>query len=382
MNADRRGLFGRELLSFEFDQTSPNTGKCIGGRAAFIPYLCSSAFIRGCFIPFSTLLAALPGYQINAQVACLLDGCDNRDRWILKPLHLETRVMQRMALWMVVATLLAAGEAVGEEYLTGIKWQQPPIVNPGQSDPAPPSDAVVLFDGTDASHWRNGENWGVKDGCLISGRGMIVSKETFGDCQVHVEWSAPTPAKGSGQGRGNSGIFLMGRYEMQVLDSFENETYFDGQAAAIYKQTPPMVNSMRPPGEWNSYDIIWTCPKFDDDGNLEEPAYITALHNGVLVLNHFALLGDTPYNRPPRYEDIGPKGPISIQDHGNPVRFRNIWVREYKAVVGERERPPYLRDGDKETPIETDAREVESERPQRLRATNRRSIGRTENLDE
>jgi hypothetical protein len=136
---------------------------------------------------------------------------------------------------------------------------------------------------------------------------------------------------------------------MQVLDSYDNETYFDGQAGAIYKQTPPMVNAMRPPGEWNTYDIIWTAPKFKDDGSLESPAYITALHNGVLVLNHFALLGTTPFNRPPSYEKHG-KLPIHLQDHGNPVRFRNIWVREIKPIVGERVREPYFRDGDREWP--------------------------------
>ena len=161
---------------------------------------------------------------------------------------------------------------------------------------------------------------------------MIRSEAEFGDCQVHIEWSAPTPPKGNSQGRGNSGVFLMGIYEMQVLDSFDNKTYFDGQAASIYKETPPAVNAMRPPGEWNSYDIFWTAPRFSEDGELESPAYITATHNGVLVLNHFALLGDTPFNRAPQYKDRGPQGPIALQDHGNPVRFRNIWVRDYKPA--------------------------------------------------
>ncbi len=259
--------------------------------------------------------------------------------------------MSSVARLVLAAAVCISSQAFGQEYLNGIKWQEPPVVTPGKTDDAPPSDAVVLFDGTDASKWKNGENWPVKDGCLVSGRGYIVSKDEFGDCQIHVEWSAPTPPKGSSQGRGNSGIFLMGKYEMQVLDSYDNETYFDGQAAAIYKQTPPMVNAMRPPGEWNTYDIFWTCPKFDESGELVSPAYITATHNGVLVLNHFELLGDTPYNRPPKYEDIGPKGPISIQDHGNPVRFRNIWVRELKPAVGEQVREPFLKNGNKETPI-------------------------------
>jgi hypothetical protein len=142
----------------------------------------------------------------------------------------------------------------------------------------------------------------------------------------------------------------MDRYELQVLDSYNNETYPDGQAGAIYKQTPPMVNAMRPPGEWNTYDIIWTAPKFKEDGSLESPAYITALHNGVLVLNHFELLGNTPFNQPPSYEQHG-KLPIHLQDHGNPVRFRNIWIREIKPIVGEGVREPYFRDGDREWPV-------------------------------
>ncbi len=223
---------------------------------------------------------------------------------------------------------LLAGVANGEEYLNGIRWEQPPILTPGETDDQPPSDAVVLFDGTDLSKWKNGENWDVRDGVAYSGKGQIVSKEEFGDCQVHVEWSAPVPAKGSGQGRGNSGIFLMGRYELQVLDSYENETYFDGQAGAIYKQSPPAVNVTRKPGEWNTYDIIWTAPRFGEDGSLKSPAYITVLHNGVLIHNHFELKGNTPYNRPPQYQDHGPKGPIAIQDHGNPVKFRNIWIKK------------------------------------------------------
>ncbi len=238
-----------------------------------------------------------------------------------------------------------------EEYLNGIKWQPPAIIQPGEADSDAPSDAIILFDGTDLSKWNNGENWPVKDGLAFSGKGKIVSKEEFGDCQVHVEWSAPLPVKGKGQGRGNSGIFLMDKYEIQVLDSYENETYHDGQAGAIYKQTPPAVNAMRPPGQWNTYDIYWTAPRFADDGSLKSPAYITAVHNGVLILNHFELKGDTPYNRPPEYRAHAPQGPISIQDHGNPVRFRNIWVREFKPAVGEQVREPYLRDGKKEKPI-------------------------------
>ena len=278
--------------------------------------------------------------------------------------------MRIATLSTLAAVFVTHGWATAEEYLSGIQWQEPAVITPGESDSTPPSDAIVLFDGTDASAWRNADNWKVEDGNLIAGRGMIVSKQEFGDCQLHVEWSAPTPPKGNGQGRGNSGIFLMGKYELQVLDSFENKTYADGQAASIYKQTPPMVNAMRPPGEWNTYDIIWTCPRFDDDGNLASPAYMTALHNGVVVLNHFELKGDTPYNRPPRYQAHGPQGPISIQDHGNPVRFRNIWVREVKPAVGEQVRDPYLRDGNKERPIAASS-DPGAPRPVKLKATQR-----------
>ncbi len=236
-----------------------------------------------------------------------------------------------------------------EEYLPGITWPEPKVVTPGEENRLPPSDATVLFDGSDLSQWENGENWPVKDGVAYSGKGFIISKPKFGDCQVHIEWSAPTPAEGEGQGRGNSGVFLMGKYEIQVLDSYQNKTYFDGQAGAIYKQTPPMVNAMRPPGEWNSYDILWTRPRFSDDGSLESPAYMTAVHNGVLILNHFELQGDTPYNRPPAYTKHDDKLPISLQDHGNPVRFRNIWVREWKPIVGEQTEEPKLLEHDNGT---------------------------------
>jgi len=246
-----------------------------------------------------------------------------------------------------------SSQTSGQEYLSGIQWERPPIVAPGQTDAMPPADAVVLFDGSDTAAWVNGENWKVEEGNLVIGRGEIRSKEEFGDCQLHLEWSAPVPASGSGQGRGNSGIFFMGRYEVQVLDSYDNETYSDGQAGAIYKQTPSMVNAMRPPGQWNTYDIFWKAPRFADDGSLRSPAAITLVHNGILVLNHFELLGDTPFHRPPRYEAHGEKGPISIQDHGNPVRFRNIWVREIKPPVGTQVREPFLRDGEKEIPITT-----------------------------
>ena len=251
---------------------------------------------------------------------------------------------------MVCISLCSPLPAHAVEYLPGIEWNEPELVTPGATNRDPPSDAIILFDGSDKHAWNNAETWTVKDGVLIVGKGMIETKQTFGDCQLHVEWSSPLPAKGDGQGRGNSGVFF-GPYEIQVLDSFNNATYFDGQAAAIYKQTPPLVNAMREPGEWNSYDIIWNTPRFDTAGNLTEPATVTVLHNGILVQNNFELFGDTPYNRPPRYSPHPPELPIRLQDHRNPVRFRNIWLRKIAAIQGKRTQPPALREGKKITQI-------------------------------
>jgi Domain of Unknown Function (DUF1080) len=258
----------------------------------------------------------------------------------------------RRSLTTALLIFTAAGSASAQEYLNGIEWKKPEIVTPGVTNSAPPSDAIVLFDGQDLSHWKGADKWKIEDGAMVVGKGQITSKDEFGDCQVHIEWSAPTPPSGNGQGRGNSGLFLMGKYELQILDSYQNETYYDGQAGAIYKQTPPLANATRAPGEWNAYDVFWTAPRFNDDGSLKSPAYITAVHNGVLILNHFELKGDTPFNRPPKYEKHGEKGPLSLQDHGNPMRFRNIWVREIKPVEGKQVKAPFIRKGDVETPIE------------------------------
>jgi 3-keto-disaccharide hydrolase len=226
-----------------------------------------------------------------------------------------------------------------DEFLSGIEWAEPAVIDPGGPDKAP-SDAIVLFDGKDLSAWNGGEKWTVADGAITAGPGTLRSKDKFGDCQVHIEWASASEAKGNGQGRSNSGVFLMGPYEVQVLDSYENTTYHDGQCGAIYKQHPPLVNACRKPGEWQEYDIIWKAPKFDDEGKLVSPAFITVLHNGVVVQNHFELLGDTPYHRAPEYKAHPDKGPISLQYHGNPVRFRNIWVRELKEVESKRVHEP------------------------------------------
>ncbi|MEZ6135748.1 MAG: DUF1080 domain-containing protein [Pirellulaceae bacterium] len=261
-----------------------------------------------------------------------------------------TRFTCVLLAFVFACGMCARGPA--QEYLNGIKWEKPEIIQPGATDAEPPSDAIVLFDGKDLSQWKANESWEIKDGVMYCGKGVLTTKEEFGDCQLHIEWSAPTPPKGSSQGRGNSGVFLMGKYEIQVLDSYDNETHYDGQAGAIYKQTPPIVNAMRKPGEWNAYDIIWTAPRFNEDGTLKSPAFITALHNGVVILNHFELLGDTPFNRPPKYTQHADVGPISLQDHGNPVAFRNIWIRPVKEIGREQVREPFLRRGDQEFPIE------------------------------
>ena len=199
-----------------------------------------------------------------------------------------------------------------------------------------PSDASVLFDGKDLSHWVGGGGgaapWKVVDGAMViaPGKGAIASKSKFGDCQIHIEWASPDPPHGSDQGRGNSGVIIMGRYEIQVLDSYENLTYADGGASAIYGQYPPLVNASRPPGQWQTYDIIFTAPRFTADGLVKSPAYSTVLHNGVLVHNHTAHVGEMAYRAVGQYHKHGDREPIVLQDHGHPVKFRNIWVREIK----------------------------------------------------
>lgn len=216
----------------------------------------------------------------------------------------------------------------------------PPVVTPAvPSTPEQvgraPSDAVVLFDGKDLSQWcamdGRPSKWVVRDGVMecTPGSGYIRTLRNFGDCQLHLEWAAPVPAKGSGQGRGNSGVFFgLDRYEVQVLDSYENPTYADGSAASVYGQYPPLVNACLPPGQWQTYDIIYTAPRFDEEGRLVSPARLTVLHNGVLVHHNVALTGPTAWIDRAPYSPHPEKLPISLQDHGNPVRFRNIWVRE------------------------------------------------------
>ena len=212
----------------------------------------------------------------------------------------------------------------------------PPVVDPGPAGPpAPvPADAIVLFNGRDLSAWTNAKGgaagWQVRDGYMevTKGTGGIKTTRAFGDCQLHVEWASPLPPVGSSQDRGNSGVFLMERYEVQVLDSYDSKTYADGMAAAIYGQFPPMVNASRAPGEWQTFDIVFHAPRFDAQGALAAPARLTIFHNGILVHDNEALTGPTAHKARPPYKPHAAKLPLSLQDHSHPVRFRNIWIRE------------------------------------------------------
>lgn len=234
------------------------------------------------------------------------------------------------------------------------KAPQPRVVTPGTASTqdragTAPSDAVVLFDGKDLSNWSADDGkktkWVVEDGAMLPTKdsGMIRSKGEYGSCQLHVEFQTPAPVEGEGQGRGNSGVFLMGQYEVQVLDNYENTTYPDGQAGALYGRKPPLVNACRKPGEWQCYDIIFHRPVFDENGQVVKRATFTVLHNGVLIQDHYDLSGGNGWLGPHAVTDYvahGDKGPIMLQDHGNPVRFRNIWVRELKDVPHERVAEP------------------------------------------
>jgi hypothetical protein len=228
-----------------------------------------------------------------------------------------------------------------QEYKSGIIWPEPALVTPGKTDSDPPSDAIVLFDGKDLSKWDNGDKWEIKDGYAVVQKADITTKDSFVDYQLHLEFATPEKVSGSGQGRGNSGVFLANRYEVQVLDSYGNKTYFDGQCASLYKQTPPMVNACKKPGEWQTYDILFTAPRFDEqagDTKLVKPGFVTVIHNGVAVQNHFELQGNTSWDKPAAYEKHALKQPIRLQNHGNPVKYRNIWIREIKALEGKKPR--------------------------------------------
>lgn len=220
----------------------------------------------------------------------------------------------------------------------------PPVVTPGATNGAPPSDAIILFDGKNADEWvtvkdHSPTTWVVHDGVLTvskDGRGNIETKRSFKNYQLHIEWRIPENITGSGQARGNSGVFLASTgpgddgYELQVLDAYKNETYVNGMAGSLYKQSIPLANAARKPGEWNTYDVAWTAPTFNDDGTLKTPAYATVFWNGVLVDNHFELQGQTLYIGKPFYKKYD-AAPLKLQAHGDksePISFRNIWVRE------------------------------------------------------
>jgi len=215
---------------------------------------------------------------------------------------------------------------------------QPPVVTPGEfsQNAQPPSDAVVLFDGKDLSHWRDRDGnpppWKIEDGVMISQKTDIVTTNQFGDIQLHLEFREPNSNDREGQGRGNSGIFLMGKYEIQVLDCYKNKTYADGTTGAIYGQHPPLANACRPPNEWQTYDIIFNVPHFDTGGKLLSLGYATVTFNGVVVQNHQAIRGNTSWRSPGSYTPVGPTGPIALQYHNNSVSFRNIWVRPVPAI--------------------------------------------------
>jgi hypothetical protein len=217
----------------------------------------------------------------------------------------------------------------------------PPVVTPGKNDLSspPPSDALILFDGKDLSQWSDAQGgpakWKVENGYMEIAKdgGEIRTRQGWGDVQLHIEWAAPAREQDQGQAQGNSGVYLMGLYEVQVLDSYQSDTYADGQAASLYGQYPPLANACRPPGEWQSYDIVFRRPRFGNDGKLLRPARITVLHNGILVQDNATLWGPTNWLEYDPYKAHADKLPISLQDHGSPVRFRNIWLRELPEPV-------------------------------------------------
>ena len=254
-----------------------------------------------------------------------------------------------LLFFLLIITIHIHAQQKGDPALTEIWSPVPKVVTPGKTSADPPTDAIILFNGKDVSAWQSKKgkpfNWKVEDSTItvvgfaedaeysaeekqkntVQG---IQTKQGFGDCQLHIEWRTPAIVKGDGQGRGNSGVFLMGRYELQVLDSYNNPTYSNGQAGSIYKQHIPKVNVCRPPGEWQAYDVIFTAPQFYPDSTLKSAARMTVFQNGVLIQNNVELWGPMQYIGIPKYEKHGAKEPLLLQDHRNPVSFRNIWIRE------------------------------------------------------
>jgi hypothetical protein len=255
--------------------------------------------------------------------------------------------MKRVALCVMCVGVLGRSAAAQQREgprPPGAQWNvhswsrpRPPVVDPGPESPPvpPPADAVVLFDGHDLSQWQmqrdsSTAKWTIRDGIMevVPGTGSMMTRRAFGDVQLHIEYSCPTPPHGESQERGNSGVFLMTHYEVQVLDSYQNDTYPDGQAGAIYGQTPPLVNPVRPPGQWNVYDIVFHRPRFGADGGVLQPARITVFMNGVLIQDNTTITGWTVNMQIARYRPHADRLPIALQDHENPTRFRNVWARE------------------------------------------------------
>lgn len=222
----------------------------------------------------------------------------------------------------------------GDPKLTEVWNPVPKVVTPGKTSSDAPSDAIILFDGKDFSKWQADKGgdvkWKLENNAMtvVPGNDDIKTKQSFGDCQLHIEWRTPAEVKGDGQGRGNSGVYFMSHYELQVLDSYQNPTYSNGQAGSIYKQYMPLVNVCRPPGEWQTYDVLFTAPRFNADSTLKSPARITVFQNGVLIQNNSSIWGNTAYIGIAKYEMHADKMPLLLQNHGNPVSYRNIWIRE------------------------------------------------------
>ena len=248
---------------------------------------------------------------------------------------------QLLLLTCLIASIqfVTAQKKLNEDSLAGLLevWVNVPLVTPGVINADAPSDATILYNGRglgafqkkdgSPAGWRIDTDGAVTD---IKGSGDLITKEAFGNCQLHIEFREPAEVKSSGQGRGNSGVYLMGKYEIQVLDSYNNPTYSNGQAGAVYKQHVPLVNASRKPGEWQSYDIIFTAPLFKENGDVESPARVTVIHNGVLIQNNVTILGTTDWVMKPKYKKHAAKLPLMLQDHGddgNPISYRNIWIR-------------------------------------------------------
>lgn len=259
-------------------------------------------------------------------------------------------IKRTFASLLLAVALSSCAAFAGQEAV--FKWSQhdrnrpaPVVITPGECSTqdragAPPSDAIVLFNGRDLSNWKSVQGgparWEVGNGYfqVVPGTGDIETDRSFHDFQLHIEWATPAPPHGEDQGRGNSGVFLQGLYEVQVLDSFHSKTYPDGQAGALYGQYPPLVNACRPPGQWQTYDIVFHAPRFLPNGVLYRPARVTVFQNGVLVQDNVALTGPTENKVRPPYQPGVATGPLRLQDHHNPVRYRNIWIRELKQPPG------------------------------------------------